>query len=371
MAGDQTLIGKKWIDVLWSYLANIRKNNIYYVTDSANWSFYWDAYYITKGLRDRLGLKAHVIQNPWRLKGQLIHFGDRYSYLNGPYSDIQPSNRVFLTWFHGGPDDPDPYIQKLCGILPHASQFLEKIVVPCKITKEVLISLGIKEDKIESIALGVDLEMFHALENNHQKSMIRKNLGIPDDAICIGSFQKDGAGWGDGFIPKNIKGPDIFLGVIKQLSGHFGNLFVLLTGPARGYVKQGLEKLGIPYVHKYLDNYLEIVMCYQALDLYIITSRAEGGPKALLESWATGIPVGSTRVGMPADLIVHGRNGMLADIDDVDGLTNSAVEIITNPRLRDNCKENAIRDVRQYDWEIIAEQYFEKLYKPFLGDLNW
>ena len=35
---------------------------------------------------------------------------------------------------------------------------------------------------------------------------MREYLGIPDDAICIGSFQKDGVGWEMGLSPSWSKG---------------------------------------------------------------------------------------------------------------------------------------------------------------------
>ena len=50
---------------------------------------------------------------------------------------------------------------------------------------------------------------------------------------------------GDGVEPKLVKGPDVFLkGVAKLAVDH--RLFVLLTGPARGYVKRGLDAIGVP-----------------------------------------------------------------------------------------------------------------------------
>ena len=110
--------------------------------------------------------------------------------------------------------------------------------------------------------------------------------------MVIGSFQKDGKGWGEGNEPKLIKGPD-----------------VLLTGPARGYVKTGLESLKIPCKHLYLQDYREIGKYYQALDAYLVTSREEGGPKGVLESMASGIPLISTRVGQAQDLVKQGING--------------------------------------------------------------
>ena len=39
------------------------------------------------------------------------------------------------------------------------------------------------------------------------------------------------------------------------------------------------------------------------LDMYMVTSREEGGPMGLLESMACGVPVVSTPVGMAPDLL--------------------------------------------------------------------
>ena len=41
-----------------------------------------------------------------------------------------------------------------------------------------------------------------------------------------------------------------------------------------------------------------LISLYHALDIYLITSREEGGPMGLLESIACGTPVASTNVGM-------------------------------------------------------------------------
>ncbi len=346
-------------------LSSIWTKSIYYVTDKANWSFYWDGYYITLGLRERLGLCAHVIDDPWRLKRQIIHFGDRYAYLGGPFSNLHPSNHVFLTWFHGDPADSNPEMQNLFAALPEAAGYVEKIVVTCRISRQVLVNIGIPESKITTIPLGVDLAKFFRPTQEYRLDT-RDKLAVPKDVICIGSFQKDGVGWEDGRDPKLVKGPDVFLEVIENLNTHYKNLLILLTGPARGYVKQGLERLRVPYIHHFLSHYQDIVRYYHALDLYIITSRCEGGPKSLLESWATGVPVVSTKVGVAADIIQHGKNGLLAETEDVRSLTDHATELIENASLRDACRRQALEDVKQFDWPIIAEQYYKQLYRPFL-----
>ena len=48
------------------------------------------------------------------------------------------------------------------------------------------------------------------------------------------------------------------------------------------------------------------------MDAYLITSREEGGPKAVLESMGSGVRLISTPVGQGQDLIQTGVNGWLA-----------------------------------------------------------
>jgi glycosyltransferase involved in cell wall biosynthesis len=85
-------------------------------------------------------------------------------------------------------------------------------------------------------------------------------------------------------------------------------------------MKRGLDRLGIPYRHIYYRDYRDIAQLYQALDAYIISSRDEGGPKSVLESMASGIPLITTRVGQAADLVRHGINGFMVEQEDAEGL---------------------------------------------------
>ncbi len=157
-------------------------------------------------------------------------------------------------------------------------------------------------------------------------------MGIPDATVVIGSFQKDGNGWGEGNEPKRIKGPDIFVEVVKRLKEKIPNVLVLLTGPSRGFVKRGLSAAGVPFVHRLLDRYAEVGHYYQAIDLYLVTSRDEGGPKAILESMASGVPLVTTRVGQAIDLVRHQENAWMVESEDVDGLTHWAQAALTPSR---------------------------------------
>jgi glycosyltransferase involved in cell wall biosynthesis len=70
-----------------------------------------------------------------------------------------------------------------------------------------------------------------------------------------------------------------------------------------------------------------VAQAYDAIDVCLVTSRDEGGPRAVLESMATGVPLVSTRVGQAADLVRDGENGWLVDVGDVDAVVEAAAHV--------------------------------------------
>ncbi len=341
-------------------------STLYYIVESRDWSTKWDGRYITKNLNRQGLVKAKTATTYWGIRNQIIHLGSRNLFLPDVWREIDASNKIIFTWFHGTEEGGSPLELAMIRDLPEASKKADIVHTSCAISKENLIKWGVPKDKIVVIPLGVDLALFQAVPLEEKKK-IREHLGIPQNKIVIGSFQKDGTGWGEGFEPKWVKGPDIFIRAIDKLSRQY-DIFVLLTGPARGYIKRELDKIDVPYKHYYLNNYLEIPRYYNALDLYLVASRAEGGPKAILESMAAGVPLVSTRVGMAPDTIIEGDNGFLAEVDNVEELANKAGKIIEDRTSTRTVVENALNTVKDYAWEKIARKYYERIYSNFLGE---
>ena len=216
--------------------------------------------------------------------------------------------------------------------------------------ENVILDTGIASDKVFRIPIGINMNYFSPV-TKEKKTSARKELGIPMNAMVIGSFQKDGSGWKEGLIPKMVKGPDIFLRAIEILNNSVPEPFVLLTGPARGYVRQGLEKMKVPYVHRYINDYRNISQYYHALDAYIISSRDEGGPKAVLESMACGIPLISTKVGQATDIVLHEKNGFLAEVEDAESLAKNTLEVLEDGLLRASIIQNGLSTAKANDYE--------------------
>jgi glycosyltransferase involved in cell wall biosynthesis len=78
---------------------------------------------------------------------------------------------------------------------------------------------------------------------------------------------------------------------------------VLLAGWRRNYLINKLNEANIPYTYRELTDQQTLNELYSLADFYIIASRCEGGPQALLESPACGTPVVSTDVGMAQEIL--------------------------------------------------------------------
>ncbi len=332
---------------------------LYIVSDRAGWVLDEEAKELEE-ITQSIGLKSEFIPRLDLNIPQVVHYTSQFSLLSDKI--YQPHNRLSVDYFHGKPEQGENF--RLCfEALKKHQDNIKRIRVAHSEMEEVMKREGIDMSKIKRIPIGVKSSLFPT-QTEEVKRVARVALDIPENAVVIGSFQKDGVGWTDGNEPKLIKGPDTFLNVIKELREEVPNLWVLLSGPARGYIKNGLEQINVHYRHVYLDEYKDISKLYDALDLYLITSREEGGPKACLESMAKGIPLVTTAVGQCKDLVINEENGIMVNIDDGTGLKNGVLRIINDTPLRLSIISKGIQTALGNSYEAQAPlwgDYFKEL----------
>ena len=292
--------------------------------DDSGWVLDWEMRELKKICSK---LNVPIVRPIWKhsYAPQSVFFSNQFFLQKDDWKKLLP-NRIGFAYFHGMPNTGDDGFDRVYGALEKHHERIARIQVSHMEMRDMTLETGIDPSKVFIIPIGVNLNYF-TFRSLEQKWDARVKLGIPQSAFVIGSFQKDGVGWGDGFEPKMVKGPDIFVETIRRLKKDIPELFALLSGPARGFVKRGLEEAHIPYRHVYIKSYPDISELYKALDLYIVSSRQEGGPKAVLESMASGVPLVTTRVGQAMDLVKNGENGWMADVEDVETLAFYVLQI--------------------------------------------
>jgi glycosyltransferase involved in cell wall biosynthesis len=167
------------------------------------------------------------------------------------------------------------------------------IIVPNRFTYDECVK-HISEEKVKQLSYWV-LEKRTAPKNENND--LREKLS-PNGEILIGSFQKDSEGKTGK--PKLSKGPDVFVDLVSKISKK-ENVKVILSGHNRKYVISELKKREIPY--EFFKSYRDLNELYDCLDVSFVTSRREGGPRAVLEASARRVPILSTDVGMASDVL--------------------------------------------------------------------
>lgn len=313
-----------------------RNKRLTFVSDRADWALDEDLRFIKKSLG--LVTSVRYSSNPiW--PSDFLFFLDRYKAASrsGLASKIHKAvgTNVFHGAFYEGEKNSRSLDEQLAKMEPHVDRYR----VSNSQMYSHLSETGLAR-KVSLIPIGVDTSVFFRL-SEAERVRVRNQLSISESDFVIGSFQKDGVGWSLGDSPKRVKGPDLFVEAVKKINKEMSNLVVLLSGPSRGFVVDSLRRLDIRYIHQPNVGYEKMVELYSALDMYLICSRDEGGPKALLEAMSCGVPVVSTQVGQALDLIDSGQNGLLVKSWNPEDIASSAIALIADEPSRIAIARNA------------------------------
>ncbi len=214
-------------------------------------------------------------------------------------------------------------------------QYVDLYHVPCNMTYRQISSLTTKPIFVKPF--WINDKLWHPISD---KSSLRKKYGIGENEFIIGSFQRDTEG-SDLYSPKLEKGPDIFCDIVIDAHKKDPDLTVILAGWRRQYVMRRLKDAKVPYRYSELPGFQMLNELYNIIDLYIVSSRYEGGPQAVLECALTRTPIISTPVGVAPevlsvhDIIIPGAVGSLRRPTDVDFAAESVKGLIIPVGMQD------------------------------------
>ena len=334
------------------------RSRLFVVGDDFGWSIDDDRARLT-ATASRLGYDVAPAHWARFARHQSVFHHDHFGALQGGW--LESSHRLGLSYFHGRPGTPGyPEFDRAYETLQSHSGRIERVQVTHAEMHELVIAAGVDPQKVFRIPIGVELARFPHGDPERRRGA-REAHGIPGAAFVVGSFLKDGVGLGAGLEPKLVKGPDTLVAVLDRVRAAVPELFVLLTGPARGYVRNALEERDIPHRHVQLRSRDELAGAYHSLDVSLVTSRQEGGPKAVLESMATGVPLVTTRVGQASELVIDGENGLLADVDDADALAAAVMRVHDDAGLSEGLRAAGRPTAEEHAEERLDSRWAELL----------
>lgn len=218
-----------------------------------------------------------------------------YLYIPAGYTFLEwqallNSKKVVATIHHIDADNltAGKYSRQFKFIKTYASQ----IHSICPQTTRDIQKLGIFEAPIITKYLWERDPQFYSV-SSEEKAKLRKKYGFDGDSFVIGSFQND----------KTSKAPEIFLNIVLDMIKLGRKIEVVLSGRNRNFLIDNFEKMRVKYHYFNMVPLETINDLYNCLDLYIVSSKYEGGPRSILECALTRTPVISTRVGIAPEFM--------------------------------------------------------------------
>jgi glycosyltransferase involved in cell wall biosynthesis len=145
-------------------------------------------------------------------------------------------------------------------------------------------------------------------------------------------------------------------------------VLVVGDGDERARIHGLAEELGLgPERATFLGFRKDVPDLLMAADFFVLPSRNEGLPLAVLEAMARSLPVVVTPVGGVPEVVKDGEHGLLVPVDDDRALAAAIEAIARDPALRRALGEAGHRRVRDdFSFERMTRKY-EDLYLDLVG----
>lgn len=275
--------------------------------------------------------------------------------------------RTILKTTSFGIDDPIS-IKKRSFITSALYSLIDMHVVTTPLQHGYFKMSGFESDKICMIPNGVNLNRF-SIPSVQEKRELKQKIGIPhssDVILSVSFFSKE-------------KGIDIFAESLLLLpSDKLRDIFLIFVGSRDDRelevdtkvvekVYSIIERLNMRSNCLFVDPVHDIDEYFKASDIFILPSKREGLPNALLEAMACGLCCIANRLNGITDYIIDsGENGYLLGTLSPVSIVDVLERVIGNEDLKAQFSHKAhLKINRVFNMNQIKEQY-RKLYDSLL-----
>lgn len=195
------------------------------------------------------------------------------------------------------------------------------------------LALGVSEDvtrsiidnvcpkiPVQTLLNGVNTAFF---QRDIQKGKnIKKNFNIPENAFVIGNIA----------VFREQKGIADWLNAIKKIIEEGADVYGILVGagPEEDKIKAMVRKMKLKDRVFLPGLKTETVPYFSAMDVFMMSSKFEGLPIALLEAMSMGCAIVSTRAGGVVEVVREEEDGLLCNVGDWECLAQKIRELIEN-----------------------------------------
>jgi GalNAc-alpha-(1->4)-GalNAc-alpha-(1->3)-diNAcBac-PP-undecaprenol alpha-1,4-N-acetyl-D-galactosaminyltransferase len=135
-------------------------------------------------------------------------------------------------------------------------------------------------------------------------------------------------------------------------------LTILGDGEDRKQLELLIKDLGVTSVVRLPGRVANPGIYLSAADLFVLSSRYEGFPNALLEAMAVGLPVIATNCESgPSHIVQHEVDGILVPVENVDALASAMAVLMDDASLRKRLGERATAVSERYAIDSIMSRW--------------
>jgi len=220
---------------------------------------------------------------------------------------------------------------------------------------------AVKAEKVISIGNSIDYERYANVSTTKQQA--KENIGLKADSFVFGSVGR--------LAP--TKGYSYLISAFESVKKEIPAACLVFIGDGRlrnELEKQASETAAVDSIHflGYRDNVPELL---KAMDVFVLSSIAEGLPRSLLEAMAAGVPCVGTEVGGIPEILADGEFGYLVPPKDDKALAEAMLGLAEKTYLQ---REALIQKARQrvmdkYSHAVVRER-LENIYDNELTNLS-
>ena len=151
------------------------------------------------------------------------------------------------------------------------------------------------------------------------------------------------------------KGFDLLLRAYVALPNPKPDLVILGEGEERQALTDLAQRLGISQQVHLIGTVPHPENWYAHAELFVLSSRFEGWGMVIVEAMTCGCPVVSFACPTgPDEIIAHGKNGLLVENGNVEGLTKGMAQLLGDAKLSQRLAVAGRKRARDFDVEKIA-----------------
>jgi len=98
---------------------------------------------------------------------------------------------------------------------------------------------------------------------------------------------------------------------------------------------------------------------YDRTDIYLNSPNTDNMPSSLIECYAAGVPVVTTKAGGIPYILQHEKTGLMVDVNDCESLAREAMRLLENQALADEIVENARAYCKNFAWARVRAEWLK------------